>query len=74
MINYDTNGCADVTWEFEGAKEKGLKVLYNDRLGQFEIYNAAGDELRSWHDELNEAGDASNGVAVEEIKKFIREF
>lgn len=66
----------DVTWEFEGAKEKGLKVFYDDDLSCFDVRYGSGkwESEQSFYDEPNEAGDASNGVAVEEVKKFIREF
>ncbi len=62
----------DITRDFNGAEEKGLKVFYNDDLGTFEV--EAGTEVLSFYDEENEAGDGSNGKAEAEVKKFIEEF
>lgn len=60
----------EITRDFDGAKEKGLKVFYNETTGEYEV-NTPNEECFSWYDELNEDGDASNGEATKEVQKFI---
>ncbi|WP_302626820.1 hypothetical protein [uncultured Eubacterium sp.] len=62
----------EITREFKGAEEKELKVFYNETLGDYEV--ETNNEVISFHDEMNEAGDESNGAAVEEVERFIKEF
>jgi len=62
----------DITRDFAGAAEKGLKVFYNDNLGQFEVETP--DEIVSWEDKMNEAGDESEGKAEKQVREFIRKY
>lgn len=63
----------EITRDFNGAEEKGLKVFYNETTGDYEIDTPQGESF-SWYDELNEDGDASNGEAIKEVQKFIDEY
>ena len=62
----------EITRDFNGADEKGLKVFYNDNLGDFEIETET--DVVSFYDELNESGDESNGEAAKKVQKFIDEY
>lgn len=62
----------EITRDFNGAEEKGLKVFYNETTGNYEVNTP--NECLSWYDELNEEGDASNGEAIKEVQKFIDEY
>lgn len=63
----------EVTREFNGSKEKGLKVFYNDVLGTFNVENEAGTEvMAAFYDNLNVEGDA--GTASNAVQQFIDEF
>lgn len=65
----------DITREFVGATEKGLKVYLDETTGDFEVEREYDGELFfSIYDESNEAGDASNGEAAKAVAKFISEF
>ncbi len=53
----------EITREFNGAKEKGLKVFYDETLGNFDIETE--DESFSFYDD---------GEAVKKVKNFIEEY
>lgn len=63
----------NITRNFTGAKEKGLEVFYNDNSGEY-VIEYKEDIAETFYDELNEAGDASNGEAVKAVQRFIDEF
>lgn len=63
----------EITRDFNGAEEKGLKVFYNETTGDYEV-NTPNEECISYYDKLNEDGDASNGEAVKKVQKFIDEY
>ena len=62
----------EITRDFDGAEEKGLKVFYNETTGCYEIETP--NEILDWYDELNEDRDASNGEAIKEVQKFIKKY
>lgn len=65
----------DITRDFIGAAEKGLKVFYNDSLGQYDVETST--ETVSFYDECEDEGGgiySSNGRALEQVKKFIAGF
>ena len=63
----------NITSDFIGAKEKELEVFYNDTTGDY-VIEYKDDIATTFYDELNEEGDASNGVAVKAVQRFIDEF
>ncbi len=63
----------DITRDFAGAEEKGLKVFYNDDLGQFDVETQDGIEcVGCFDDECNEEMDASNGEAEKQVRELIK--
>ena len=62
----------NITSEYEGAKEKGLEVLWDESTGNIRLESKK--EVFEFEDILNETEDASDGTITERAKRFIEEY
>lgn len=62
----------NITSEHEGAKEKGLEVLWDESTGNIRVESET--EVFEFEDILNEAGDASDGTITTRVQEYIDEF
>lgn len=62
----------NITRDYARAKEKGLKVLWDESAGNVRVESET--EVFEFEDILNETEDASDGTIITSVQKFIDEF